>query len=156
MREYTAYPCEPCTYYLVFKKEIMYIVPPHDILAEQSLLWCIIIEPTLLLDCTVLYDEFYDERCQLIFKTIKEVQKNWLQIDMITVSDFLQKNNNLEKIWGNSYLVELTELVPITTHFNSYVELIKEKENIIRIIKRYHLFLILKENFINVIYVINN
>lgn len=64
------------------------------------------------------YDDFYDKRHQLVFRAMEWLDKQGIEIDLITLSDALEKNHSLEAVGGSSYLAELSNSTPtrLITH----------------------------------------
>ena len=48
-------------------------------------------------------------------------------IDLITVKEKLEDKKYLDKIWGMTYLIELTEIVPTTANVFEYAQIVKNK-----------------------------
>ena len=71
---------------------------PHNFLAEQMILNCLILNSkTLKLTIKLLpVDAFYFKNHQQIYKTLKFMYKNKLFIDILSLTIFLQENNLLK------------------------------------------------------------
>lgn len=112
-------------------------VPPHSMEAEQSVLWSILIDK----DCfLVIWDllkdtDFYSETNSLIFAVMFDLYKQNKPIDLITVKEKLDDKKLLDKIWGISYLTELTEIVPTTANVFEYAQIVKNKAVLRNLVK---------------------
>lgn len=106
----------------------MVTVPKHDFSAEQSILWCMIIDNLCVWDIVtqITSDYFYEKNHKLIYKSIAYLHSLNIPIDLVTLKSQLEKLNVLESIWV-LYLVELTEVVPITSNYQSYLDIVKDK-----------------------------
>ena len=75
--------------------------PPHNIEAEKSVIWSIFIDKDSFYQVSDLIktDDFYDEKHQIIWDAILNLQAKHTPIDLLTVPDFLEKSWKLEIIW---------------------------------------------------------
>jgi len=72
-------------------------------------------------------EDFYNPSHQEIFKAMLKLFKNGNSIDVITVSNFLDNINVLEKAGGREYIVYLSSLVPSTANLMEYIDIVKDK-----------------------------
>ena len=112
-------------------------IPPYTLEAEQSVLWSLILDKDwfILIWDMLSQKDFYYESNAVIFWVIYELYKNNKPIDSLTVKEKLDDKKLLDKIWGVTYLVELTESVPTTANIYEYARLVKNKSvlrNLIR------------------------
>lgn len=124
-------------------------VPKHNLEAEQSLLWCILIDWNIInwVLWQLTSEMFYDYRNKYVFEAMIVLAKQQVNIDMITIKTQLEqmdqydptwkkllwKINRLLEIWWITYLVELTEIVPSTLSYNQYADIIYEDYTLRRI-----------------------
>lgn len=104
-------------------------VPPQNLEAEQSVLGSLLINDSAF--GTVLEilkpTDFYTKSHKLIFETLIDLfQQNEPQ-DLITVTNALNNNNQLEDVGGAAYLATLTSIVPVTSNVASYAKIIRQK-----------------------------
>ena len=101
-------------------------VPPHSMEAEQALLGSLIFNLEDLSEITDLInaEDFYNINHQLIFKAILQIQET--QIDLISVSDYLEKQNKLETIGGLDYLVSLKFAQINSKNLSTSISIIKK------------------------------
>ena len=112
-------------------------VPPQNIDVEASLLGSLLIEGDgfvkigdLLIDT-----DFYDERHQKIFESMRLLYDKHHPIDVLTLSDQLKNRGLLEAVGGASYLTELTNFVPTSAHLEQYADIVSSKGVRRRLIK---------------------
>ena len=113
-------------------------LPPQNVEAEQSVLGTILLSDHSL--STVLETlesaDFYQDGHRLIFEAmIVLFEKNEPQ-DIITVSNQLKDQNNLDAAGGLGYLATLTSIVPVTSNLFHYAKIIRQKailRNLIRV-----------------------
>jgi replicative DNA helicase len=112
-------------------------IPPHNLDAEMSLLGAILIDEEVLSDVTdkVRADDFYDKRHATVFGGMMRLFERHRPIDLLTLSDELQKKDELDMVGGSSYLSELTNYVPTAANASSYAELVGQRAVRRRLIK---------------------
>jgi len=111
-------------------------IPPQNIDAEKSVIGAVLIDNKIL-DQIVDFlspEDFYKESHKIIFKAFISLYNQREPIDIITVSDYLIKNNQIEKIGGSSYLTEILEEVPTSANAIHYAKIVKEKSLLRQII----------------------
>lgn len=115
-------------------------IMPHNLEAEQSLLGCIMIDNEIAADVLNVLNEndFYIESNQYIFAAMKAAYQNRKPIDIVTVSDELEKQGNLSKAGGIAYLTDLVQITPSAANYKYYFDIIKRdstNRNLIRAAK---------------------
>jgi replicative DNA helicase len=102
---------------------------PHNFLAEQMVLSCLILNSeTIKFTSTLLpIEAFYFKNHQEIYKAIVFMYKNQQSVDILSLTTFLQENGLLKKIGGIKVLVELTNQASSLLYLDEYIRLIKEK-----------------------------
>ena len=102
---------------------------PHNFLAEQMVLNCLILNPETIKYTTKLLsvDAFYFINHQQIYKVLIFMNKNKLLINILSLTIFLQENNLLEKIGGLKVLIELTNNSSNIIYLEDYIKLLKDK-----------------------------
>lgn len=101
-------------------------VLPNNLEAEQSLLGCILIDNDVLSDVVdkLSADDFYQESHRLIMSAILKVFNQRKPTDLVTLTDCLEKDGNLEKVGGIEYITRLME-IPSAANYKSYFEIVK-------------------------------
>ena len=81
-------------------------IPPHNLDAEMSLLGAILIDEEVLSDVTdkIRADDFYEKRHSIVFGGMMRLFERHRPIDLLTLSDELEKKDELEMVGGSSYL----------------------------------------------------
>jgi len=103
--------------------------PPHSLEAEKTVLGGILLNnenlnPVLSI---ISPEDFYkDSNRKVIDKIILLVDKG-LPVDVVTLSEELQKEGSLDEIGGASYLSSLMDGVPKSLNIEFYARIIKEK-----------------------------
>jgi replicative DNA helicase len=113
-------------------------VPPQNIEAEQSILSAILIENNTLPEVLEILAEkdFYREAHQKIFAAMVNLFERNEPADLITVTNILKEQGQLESVGGATYLAELVDTVPMATNATHYAKIILEKATLRRLIER--------------------
>jgi replicative DNA helicase len=110
---------------------------PQNFEAEASLLGAILIDSDAIVKIAdvIRVDDFIDKAHQYIFEAILDLYQDHQAIDVLTISDRLKSNGNLDLIGGSSYLTELTNYVPTASHIEQYADIVAQKALRRRLIK---------------------
>lgn len=102
---------------------------PHDLDAERALLGALILKPEAMHDVsvTVFPESFYADKHREIFRAILELFTKGDPIDILSVTNRLKKNEQLERVGGVSYVTELIEVVPAAGNAQYYGQLVQDK-----------------------------
>jgi len=102
---------------------------PHNLEAEEAVVGSVMINPASFHEVRVHVDnpdEFYIHRHRMIWKAYEELQKNKMQIDLITVCDQLAKQGQLDEVGGSAYLTSLTERVVFSYSASDWGRIVHE------------------------------
>ena len=112
-------------------------IPPQDIVAEKSLLGAVMISEKALTDVLniVRPNDFYDEKHQIIYKTMLDLYDQHQPIDLLTITSELKRSKQLKGIGGAPYLTELSNFVPAASHARAYAEIIERASTRRRLIE---------------------
>ncbi len=111
-------------------------VPPHNLDMERATLCCALIDPAgfaRIVDF-VSAESFYELKHRLIYETMTNLFAEGSGIDALTVSEALDREGNLEKAGGASYIVGLTNEVTTSVYVEDYAKVVREKYSLRRII----------------------
>ena len=101
---------------------------PHHQEAEMNVLGTIFLDPKEIL--TVIdqlnNEDFFDQGHQLIYQAMKDLNADQMKIDYSSVAAKLEASQQLAKVGGIKYLLQLSEYVPSTRHLEIYVDLVKD------------------------------
>lgn len=111
---------------------------PQDIVAEQSVLGAIFINPDklILVQEYLTPDDFYKYAHKVIFKAMVTLSERHDAIDATTVRYILDSQGDLQNIGGISYLAELVNSVPTSANAEYYAKIVAEKATLRHIISR--------------------
>ena len=113
-------------------------VPPHSIDAEQSLLGAIIFDNEAIDKVADLISviDFYRRDHQLIYQHITKLHLGNLPIDIITLSESLEKSSELTSVGGAAYIGLLAESTPTAANVRGYAQIVRERSvmrNLVRV-----------------------
>ncbi len=101
---------------------------PFNLEAEKAILGSVVLDPSKSktsefgkLDS----DDFYDQRCKIVFDTLKTLLDNGGEVDLITVKNQLLEDGELENVGGVPFVSELTDVVATPEHIAHYVQIVK-------------------------------
>lgn len=103
--------------------------PPHDIESEKALLGAVMLKPETMHDVsvTIFVESFYADKHAEIYRAILELFTKGDPIDLLTVSNQLKRNQQIERVGGASYLTELIENVPAAGNALYYAGVVANK-----------------------------
>jgi len=104
-------------------------VPPHSLEAEKAVLGGILVNNKNLnvVLSIISPEDFYKESNRRIIDRIVSLVDRGLPVDVLTLSDELQRAGVLEEIGGASYLSSLMDGVPKSLNIEVHARIIKEK-----------------------------
>ena len=106
---------------------------PNNFEAEQAVLGCALIDSEICLNIVGKLEEndFYNETHRSIFRAIKDLQRDSINVDFVTVSDYLDRKGLINSVGGIAYITTLTNVVPSAAGYNHYVEIVR-KNSVLR------------------------
>ncbi len=109
---------------------------PQAAEAEVFLLGGVIQDANVLSDVVSLLepDDFYQERHKIIWEVLQKLSQFNTPIDVVTLSNALEKENRLEAVGGQEYLLKLIESVASGANARYHAEIIQKKSVMRRLI----------------------
>ncbi|UDG81007.1 Replicative DNA helicase [Candidatus Hartigia pinicola] len=112
------------------KKEIENLkLPPYSMEAEQSVLGGLILDNERwdTVSERVTQKDFYSPPHRTIFSQMQNLLEKGQPIDLITLSESLELQDELNSVGGFTYLSKLSKNIPSAANINSYAEIIHER-----------------------------
>lgn len=111
--------------------------PPHDVLAEQSVLGGMLLSKDATADVTGLLrgPDFYVPKHEVVYEAIIDLYSRGEPTDVITVTDQLTKTGDLQRAGGVEYLHTMTGIVPTAANASFYAEIVAEKALLRRLVE---------------------
>ena len=102
---------------------------PFSLIAEQSLLGCILIDPECFNDLTELVgsEDFYLAEHKQIFLAMRELYLSDHAIDVVTLIDALVRAGVYDKSGGEQYIRTIAEVVPGAQNAKDYAKIVRNK-----------------------------
>lgn len=99
---------------------------PYNRDAEMALLGCLLIDNDIAAELVekLSEEDFYQESHKFIIRGMQKVFAGRQPVDLVTLSDELDGEGNLEKAGGIAYLTELAQLTPSAANYKSYYEIV--------------------------------
>ena len=110
--------------------------PPHSDEAERAVLGGIFLNADTLPDAQeyVTADDFYKKSHRLLFQAMTDLQDNGTAIDTVTVTDYLDNQNQLDDIGGAGYITDLVASTPIASNVVYYAKIVQQKSTLRKLI----------------------
>ncbi|ASM96617.1 replicative DNA helicase [Vibrio vulnificus] len=104
-------------------------VPPHSLEAEQSVLGGLLLDNERwdTVAERVVSKDFYSRPHRLIFDAIKSILEENKPLDLITLSEHLERREQLEDVGGFAYLADLAKNTPSAANINAYADIVAER-----------------------------
>jgi replicative DNA helicase len=109
---------------------------PSNVEAERSVLGAILLDNSAYNQAAELLtpEDFYLDSHRRLFLRITEMADHSRPIDLVTLSEELMRNNELELIGGASYMSSLTDGLPRLANIEHYAKIVKDKALLRRLI----------------------
>ena len=101
---------------------------PHSIEAERSVLGAMLLD-TGALDSMLEQlkpDDFYQDAHQSIFEAMRNIRQAGNAVDVVTLSNALERAGKLESAGGLIYLTDLMSFVPTAANVGHYGKIVEE------------------------------
>ena len=104
-------------------------LPPQNIEAEKSLLGSLMLDQEAMVKVvdSLIEKDFYLPQHQKIFRSMLDLFKASMPIDILSVANRLKEKKELESVGGRAYLSSLVNLVPTASNVLSYAKIIQKK-----------------------------
>ncbi|MBB5322714.1 replicative DNA helicase [Marinobacter oulmenensis] len=104
-------------------------VPPHSVEAEQAVLGGLMLDNRRFDEVAEMIGavDFYRQDHRLIFGAVERLAAESEPLDVVTLSEFLDRAGDLEDAGGLAYLAELAEKTPGASNIKAYAEIVRER-----------------------------
>lgn len=112
-------------------------VPPQNLEAEQSLIGSLLLDKEAIVKITdqITPEDFYADKHRTIFEAMVDLYRRHEPIDILSLSNRLQERDELERIGGRAYLIQLSNTVPTASHVVNYAHIVQKKATLRRLIQ---------------------
>ncbi|EDP57939.1 replicative DNA helicase [Vibrio sp. AND4] len=103
--------------------------PPHSLEAEQSVIGGLLLDNERwdTVSERVVSRDFYSRPHRLIFEGVKTILEDSKPLDLITLSEYLERHEQLEDVGGFAYLADLAKNTPSAANINAYADIVAER-----------------------------
>jgi replicative DNA helicase len=104
-------------------------MPPQNIEAEIGVLGSMLLDREAIPQIVTHLrpESFYLESHRKIYRALVKLYDQNSPLDLITLTEYLEKSRELEFVGGASALVNLPHAVPTSAHVDEYVKIVREK-----------------------------
>lgn len=104
-------------------------MPPHSLEAEQSVLGGLMLdnEKWDAVAEKVVAKDFYSRPHRIIFEGASVLLEGGQPLDLITLSEHLERADQLDDVGGFAYLAELAKNTPSAANISAYAEIVRER-----------------------------
>ena len=104
-------------------------VPPHSLEAEQSVLGGLLLDNETWdrVGERVVAQDFYSRSHRITFETIAALIELGNPVDLITLSEALENEQQLEDAGGFAYLAEMMKNTPSAANITAYADIVRER-----------------------------
>ena len=113
--------------------------PPHSLEAEMSLLGALLVGDDQVwgeIHGYLTMEDFYKPAHGQIFSVVQSLEEKGEPIDVLTVSNALEKEKLLEKVGNSAYLADLVSYTPSRISVSACAKIIKEKSLLRAVIRQ--------------------
>ncbi len=104
-------------------------VPPHSVKAEQSILGGLMLENSAWdqIADLIMEEDFYRYDHRMIFRAIGHLADHTKPFDVVTLSEWLEEREELDKVGGLAYLGSLAKDTPSSANIKAYAGIVRER-----------------------------
>ncbi|AFR99130.1 replicative DNA helicase [Lentilactobacillus buchneri] len=112
-------------------------LPPQNIDAEKAVLGSIFLSTDALVESMEFLepDDFYKHAHQIIYQDMVTLNDRDEAIDVVTITNILTEQNNLDDVGGMEYIADLAGSVPTAANVAYYAKIVKDKAILRRLIQ---------------------
>ncbi|CAO1667575.1 replicative DNA helicase [Salinicola sp. NYA28a] len=112
-------------------------VPPHSLEAEQSVLGGLMLDNSSwdTVSERLVADDFYRHEHRLTFNAMAELAEGAHPLDVVTLSEALERRDQLESVGGLAYLAELARNTPSASNIRAYADIVRERATLRKLIQ---------------------
>jgi replicative DNA helicase len=109
---------------------------PQNLEAEQSLLGALLLDKDAIVKVgdRINSEDFYADKHRAIFEAMTELYRKHEPVDLLSLSNRLAEREDLERIGGRAYLIQLSNSVPTSSHVIHYADIVQKKATLRRLL----------------------
>ena len=104
-------------------------LPPHSADAEESILGALLIDSSAIVEVAEFLkaSDFYKPANAKVFAAIMQLHQTGQPVDILTVSEELERRGQIEEIGGRAALADLCARTPTAVHAKQYARIVERK-----------------------------
>ncbi|WP_106418553.1 replicative DNA helicase [Salinicola tamaricis] len=112
-------------------------LPPHSLEAEQSVLGGLMLDNSSwdTVSERLVADDFYRQEHRLTYNAMAELAEATQPLDVVTLSEALERRDQLESVGGLAYLAELARNTPSAGNIRAYADIVRERATLRKLIQ---------------------
>lgn len=106
------------------------VIPPQAIELEKSILGAVLIDSRALPRVSAMIQEpgvFYKESHQVVYKHVLEMTAKDMQVDLITLVQYMKDSGALDRVGGAKFIAELSQQVSSSAHVQTHARIVLDK-----------------------------
>jgi replicative DNA helicase len=102
-------------------------LPPSNVDAEQAVIGSLLLDRDALVKISgfLLPDDFFRDSHRVVYEAMLELYRRNEPVDIVTVADELERNEELQAAGGLGYIHSLATVVPTAIHVEYYAEIVQ-------------------------------
>lgn len=110
---------------------------PYSLEAEESVVGACLLDKEAYekIVGVVNWEDFYSERCAVIFRAIQFLHNNGKIVDAVTISDVLKEKGHLRKVGGLAGIVEIMDQAATSALVEQHANIVREKAKLRQVIR---------------------
>ncbi len=100
---------------------------PHNREAEEAVIGAVLIDPDLYPQIDLAPDDFYIHRLRFIWESFGHLRRAKMPVDILTITDDLNRQGQLAEIGGAAFLTSLLNQVPTILNAEGYARIVREE-----------------------------
>ena len=107
-------------------------VPPQNIDAEQAVLGAMLIKKDAIAEVSQILrpEDFYRDAHKIVYEAMLTLFNKNEPADIVTVSDYLNNENLMEKVGGVTFITALANTVPTAANVTYHAKIVREKSDL--------------------------
>ena len=107
-------------------------VPPQNIDAEQAVLGAMLIKKEAIAEVAQILrpEDFYRDAHKIVYEAMLTLFNKNEPADIVTVSDYLNNENLMEKVGGVTFITALANTVPTAANVTYHAKIVREKADL--------------------------
>ncbi|WP_027396757.1 replicative DNA helicase [Anaerovibrio lipolyticus] len=107
-------------------------VPPQNIDAEQAVLGAMLIKKEAIAEVSQILrpEDFYRDAHKIVYEAMLTLFNKNEPADIVTVSDYLNNENLMEKVGGVTFITALANTVPTAANVTYHAKIVREKSDL--------------------------